>query len=81
MRRSPGGVVAGSHPLKPPGVLERLERIVDDSGVAENVESLLPRGARNRQLSVRTLFVGMLLSQQDGRPAHLTRVHKALAGL
>ncbi|MGH2772454.1 MAG: hypothetical protein ACRDIU_04870, partial [Actinomycetota bacterium] len=32
-------------------------------------------------MSVRTLFVGMLLSQQDGRPAHLTRVHKALAGL
>jgi hypothetical protein len=36
---------------------------------------------RPRQLAVRTLFLGMLLTQQDGRPAHLTRVHKTLVDL
>jgi len=36
---------------------------------------------RRRQLSVRTLLAGMCLAQADHRPAHLTRVHRALAGL
>jgi len=54
---------------------------VDCSGISQTIEDKLPRGARGRQLSVRTLFVGMLLAQQDGRPAHLTRVHKALVAL
>ncbi len=54
---------------------------MDCSGVANKIEALLPRGARPRQLSVRTLLLGMLLAQQDGRPAHLTRVHRALVSL
>jgi hypothetical protein len=61
--------------------LERLERIVDRSGVAERVEALLPQGARRRQLSVRTLLLGLLLVAADGRPLHLTRVHRALTAL
>jgi len=36
---------------------------------------------RHRQLRVRTLLAGMLLSQADHRPAHLTRVRGALIAL
>jgi hypothetical protein len=41
----------------------------------------LPVGGRPRQLAARTLLIGMLMSQADDRPAHLTRVHAALLGL
>jgi hypothetical protein len=61
--------------------LERLERILDASGVCERIEALLPTGVRPRQLRVRTLLLGMLLVAVDGRPAHLRRVHQALLGL
>jgi hypothetical protein len=58
-----------------------LEGILDASGIAPRTEALLPSGARPRQLTVRTLLLGMLLALADGRPAHLTRVHQALASL
>jgi hypothetical protein len=45
------------------------------------IEDGLPRGVRARQLSVRTLLLGMLLAAADHRPAHLSRVHDALLGL
>jgi hypothetical protein len=61
--------------------LERLEAIVDASGVAERIEAMLPVGVRPRQLRARTLLVGMLLVAVDGRPAHLSRVHGALTSL
>ena len=61
--------------------LSALEGILDASGIAPRAEALLPSGARRRQLAVRTLLLGMLLALADGRPAHLTRVHQALAGL
>ena len=61
--------------------LARLEEIVDAAGVAARIEAALPLGPRPRQLSVRSLLVGMLLAQGDGRAAHLTRVHAALVGL
>jgi hypothetical protein len=61
--------------------LARLERIVDLSAVAPRIEAMLPVGVRPRQLSVRTLLVGMLLAAVDGRPAQLRRVHAALLGL
>lgn len=61
--------------------LERLEEIVDASGVAESIEALLPVGSRPRQLHVRTLLVGMLLVARHGGPAHLVRVHGALSSL
>jgi hypothetical protein len=63
------------------GTLARLERIVDCSAVAPRIEAGLPIGVRRRQLSVRTLLVGMLLVAADGRPAHLRRVHQALSAL
>ena len=58
-----------------------LEGVVDASGAAPGIEALLPSGVRMRQLSVRTLLLGMMLAAADGRPAHLTRVHQALTGL
>ncbi len=61
--------------------LRRLEAIIDASGVPARVETLLPIGVRPRQLSVRTLLLGMLLALSDGRPAHLRRVHEALRSL
>jgi hypothetical protein len=61
--------------------LARLEEIIDASGVASRIEALLPAGVRHRQLRVRTLLAGMMLSQADHRPAHLTRVRDALTAL
>jgi hypothetical protein len=61
--------------------LPAAEGVLDASGIAPRIEALLPSGARRRQLAVRTLLLGMLLALADGRPAHLTRVHHALASL
>jgi hypothetical protein len=61
--------------------LGRIEQIIDDSGVAPQIEALLPIGVRHRQLRVRTLLAGMLLTLADQRPAHLTRVRDALTVL
>jgi hypothetical protein len=61
--------------------LARLEEIIDASGMAPRIEALLPIGVRHRQLRVRTLLAGMMLSQADQRPAHLTRVRDALTSL
>jgi hypothetical protein len=61
--------------------LAQWEAIIDASGIAPRAEALLPAGVRPRQLPVRALMLGMLLAAADGRPAHLTRVHQALAGL
>lgn len=61
--------------------LARYEAIVDDAAVAADVEARLPIGVRPRQLSVRTLLVGVLITLADGRPAHLSRVHAALVAL
>jgi hypothetical protein len=64
--------------------LARLEAVLDDKEVAgaiARLEAHLPLGVRPRQLPVRTLVLGMMLTQQHGRPAHLTRVHEVLCGL
>jgi hypothetical protein len=61
--------------------LAALEGVIDASGIAPLIEAMLPAGVRARQLSVRTLLAGMCLTQADGRPAHLTRVHHALITL
>ena len=61
--------------------LGRIEEIIDGSGVAPQIEALLPAGVRHRQLRVRTLLAGMMLTQADHRPAHLTRVRDALTAL
>jgi hypothetical protein len=61
--------------------LPALEDVIDRSGVAAQIEVLLPAGARPRQLAARTLLAGMCLAAADHRPAHLTRVHQALTAL
>ena len=61
--------------------LAAFEEIIDASGVAARIEAMLPVGVRARQLKVGTLLAGMCLAQADDRPAHLTRVHRALTGL
>jgi hypothetical protein len=61
--------------------LAAFEEIIDASGIAPQIEALLPAGVRPRQLSVRTMLAGMCLALADGRPAHLTRVHQALTSL
>ena len=61
--------------------LAALEEIIGASGIAPRIEAVLPIGVRSRQLRVRTLLAGMCLTQADGRPAHLTRVHQALTSL
>jgi hypothetical protein len=61
--------------------LARLESILDDSDVAPMIEARLPVGVRARQLSVRTLLLGMVLTAADERPAHLTRVRATLLAL
>jgi hypothetical protein len=60
------------------GELCRLEEILDASVVSERIEMLLPIGVRPRQLTVRTLLIGMLATLSDKRPAHLMRLHQAL---
>ena len=61
--------------------LSRIERIIDDARLCADLEELLPSGVRARQLSIRTLLVGILLALADQRPGHLTRVHRALVSL
>ncbi len=61
--------------------LAAFEEIIDASGAAPEIEALLPSGVRSRQLSARSLLLGMMLAAADGRPAHLTRVHQALTAL
>jgi hypothetical protein len=64
-----------------PAALPRIEEIIDGSAAAPRIEALLPAGVRHRQLKVRTLLTGMMLTQADRRPAHLTEVHAALTAL
>ncbi len=54
---------------------------MDASGVAEALEAGLPHGVRARQLSARTLLVGMLMALAEGRPAQLARVLSSLSAL
>lgn len=67
--------------MSEPETLVTFEAIVDGSEVPERIEALLALGVRPRQLSVRTLLIGILLALADGRPAHLSRVHRALIDL
>ena len=43
--------------------LAALEEIIDASGIAPQIEAVLPIGVRSRQLRVRTLLAGMCLTE------------------
>ncbi|MGD0639058.1 MAG: hypothetical protein ABSA72_13575, partial [Nitrososphaerales archaeon] len=53
----------------------------DVASVIDRIECMMPKGVRPRQLRVRTLLLGILICVADCRPAHLTRVHRALCEL
>jgi hypothetical protein len=61
--------------------LERVARIIDAAAITKRIELLLPVGVRPRQLTARTLLIGMTLTMQDGRDALLSNVHKTLLAL
>jgi hypothetical protein len=61
--------------------LERIEAMIDSSGAATQTEALLPVGVRPRQLSARTLLIGMALTMLEGREAFLRNVHRTLRAL
>jgi len=64
--------------------LARAEALVDTPAMAAEIARItaaLPIGVRARQCPVRTIALGMLLTQADHRPAHLSRVHEALCAL
>jgi len=48
--------------------LAAFEEIIDASGVAPRIEALLPIGVRHRQLRVRTLLAGTLLTLAAMKP-------------
>ncbi len=58
-----------------------LEGIIDASGAAARIEQMLPAAVRRRQLTARTLLLGMLLALADRRPAFLTETRAALIAL
>ena len=65
--------------------LARIEALLDEPDLAVAIgalEAALPIGVRPRQLSVRTLLVGMLGTLAEGHQnAHLSSVHAVLVGL
>ena len=61
--------------------LARIEQIIDTSGIASEIELLLPTGVRPRQLKIRTLLIGITLAMRAGRQAFLTDVHTTLTAL
>jgi hypothetical protein len=61
--------------------LERVEAIIDASQVTKRIELLLPAGVRPRQLTARTLLIGMTLAMLSGRDALLRGMHKTLLAL
>ena len=67
--------------MSTPPALARIEELIDAASIAPRIEAMLPLGVRRRQLRVRTLLAGMLLTQADQRPAHLTRLRDALTAL
>ena len=60
---------------------ERIEQIIDASGIASEIELILPIGIRPRQLKITTLLLGMTLALRASHQAYLTEVHRTLTAL
>ena len=65
-RRGRGGAAAGAAAAMIP--LAAFEEVIDASGIAPRIEAMLPIGARARQLTVRTLLLGMCLASPTAGP-------------
>ena len=61
--------------------LALAEQIIDTSGVVPLLDRLMPAGAKPRQLTVRTLLVGYLLTARKKQPLFLTNVAENLREL
>ena len=57
------------------------EAALSDSGVAETLNALLPKGGRPRQLGPNTVLLGVMLALDAGRPAQLKAAWRALSKL
>lgn len=49
-----------------------IEAVLERSGAAELLGAEMPTGGRPRQLSAKTVLLGMLFAIDGGRPAHLS---------
>lgn len=61
--------------------VRRIEELVDNSGIVEVLEPLLPTGGRNRDLSLRTLLVGIGLVPAGNTALYVKQVHQVLLAL
>jgi hypothetical protein len=57
------------------------ENLIDTSGVVPILDSLMPTGVKRRQLSVRTVLLGFLLTARKKQPLYLTNVIENLREL
>lgn len=69
------------HPVFGRADVRRAEELVDRSGVVEVFEPLLPTGGRPRDLSLRTLLVGIALTAAANGPLYVNRLHQVLLAL
>lgn len=61
--------------------VRRVEKLIDSSGIVEVLEPLLPAGGRHRDLSLRTLLVGLGLTAAGNSSLYLKTVHAILLAL
>lgn len=67
-----------------PGRSERLGElaaVLDASGAPGMLEASMPQGGRHRQLSPRTVLLGLMVAIDSGHPAQLEQGHRALCEL
>ena len=55
--------------------VRRVERLIDSSGIVAVLDPMLPAGGRTRDLSLRTLLVGLGLTAAGNATLYLKTVH------
>lgn len=64
-----------------PAVIKRIEKLVDASGIVDVLEPMLPDGGRRRDLSLRTLLIGIGLCSAGNSSLYLKTVHAVLVAM